>query len=77
MLSAWVKIFQAQNEVALDFAGYKLAKEKLGFVVKWLEDNKDENGQWDLGAEVKDNLYFRSQTLGEVLSAERLIVQQK
>lgn len=54
-----------------------MAKEKLGFVVKWLEDNKDENGQWDLGAEVEDNLYFRSQTLGEVLNAERLIVQQK
>ena len=39
-------------------SGYKLAKEKLGFVVKWLDDNKDENGQWDLGAKVKDNLYF-------------------
>lgn len=39
-------------------SGYKLAKEKLGFVVKWLEDNKDENGQWDLGAKAKDNLYF-------------------
>ncbi len=39
-------------------SGYKLAKEKLGFVVKWLEDNKDENGQWDLGVKAKDNLYF-------------------
>ena len=39
-------------------SGYKLAKEKLGFVVKWLDDNKDENGQWDLGAKSKDNLYF-------------------
>ncbi len=39
-------------------SGYKLAKEKLGFVVKWLEDNKGENGQWDLGAKAKDNLYF-------------------
>ncbi len=39
-------------------AGYKSAKEKLGFVVKWLEDHKDENGQWDLGAKAKDNLYF-------------------
>jgi len=39
-------------------SGYRLAKGKLGFVVKWLEDNKDENGQWDLGAKAKDNLYF-------------------
>lgn len=39
-------------------AGYKTAKEKLGFVIEWLEENKDENGQWDLGAKAKDNLYF-------------------
>lgn len=39
-------------------AGYKTAKEKLRFVVEWLEENKDENGQWDLGAKAKDNLYF-------------------
>lgn len=39
-------------------AGYKLARGKLGFVVRWLEDNKDENGQWDLGTKAKDNLYF-------------------
>lgn len=39
-------------------SGYELAKEKLGFVVEWLEMNKDENGQWDLGAKAKDNLYF-------------------
>ncbi|MBP3569642.1 MAG: hypothetical protein J6K04_10820 [Lachnospiraceae bacterium] len=39
-------------------AGYKTAKEKLGFVVDWLESNRDENGQWDLGAKAKDNVYF-------------------
>lgn len=39
-------------------AGYKTAKDKLGFVVKWLEANRDENGQWDLGAKAKDNVYF-------------------
>lgn len=38
--------------------GYRTAKEKLGFVIKWLEENQDTNGQWDLGAKVKDNLYF-------------------
>lgn len=39
-------------------AGYKTAKEKLGFVVEWLEANRDANGQWDLGAMAKDNVYF-------------------
>lgn len=37
---------------------YKLSKDKLGFVIDWLKDNKDENGQWDLGAQAKDNLHF-------------------
>ena len=39
-------------------AGYKTAKEKLAFVVDWLEVNREENGQWDLGAKAKDNIYF-------------------
>lgn len=39
-------------------SGYKLAKEKLGFVVDWLESNRGENGQWDLGVKTKDNVYF-------------------
>ena len=39
-------------------SGYELSKQKLGFVVKWLEDNADEHGEWDLGAKAKDNLYF-------------------
>ena len=45
-------------EVIDILAGYKSAKEKLAFVVTWLEENRDENGQWDLGAKAKDNLYF-------------------
>jgi len=39
-------------------AGYKTAKEKLSFVVDWLIENRDENGQWDLGPKAKDNVYF-------------------
>lgn len=39
-------------------AGYKTAREKLGFVVDWLEQHKDGNGQWDMGPKVKDNIYF-------------------
>lgn len=37
---------------------YKSSKDKLDFVIDWLKDNKDENGQWDLGAQAKDNLHF-------------------
>ncbi len=39
-------------------AGYKSAKEKLSFVVGWLNDNKDENGQWDFGPKANDGVYF-------------------
>ena len=39
-------------------SGYQSAKDRLGFVVEWLEMNRDENGQWDLGAKSKDNVYF-------------------
>lgn len=39
-------------------AGYETAGEKLGFVADWLEEHRDENGQWDLGPKAKDNLYF-------------------
>lgn len=38
--------------------GYQEAKGKLGFLVEWLEKNKNENGQWDLGSKAKDNVYF-------------------
>lgn len=62
-ISELPKVFQSMEtsrylEAVDILAGYKLAKEKLGFVVAWLEENKDENGHWDLGAKVKDNLYF-------------------
>lgn len=38
--------------------GYETAKEKLSFVVEWLNDNKDENGQWDFGPKANDGVYF-------------------
>lgn len=55
--------FQSLNTsrylAAIDIlAGYDSAKEKLGFVVEWLENNRDENSQWDLGTKVKDHVYF-------------------
>lgn len=37
---------------------YKLAGRKLGFVVDWLKRQRDENGQWDMGAKVKDGIHF-------------------
>ena len=39
-------------------AGYETAKEKLSFVVDWLNDNKDENGQWDFSSKANDGVYF-------------------
>ena len=39
-------------------AGYETSKEKLSFVVGWLNDNKDENGQWDFGQKANDGVYF-------------------
>ena len=39
-------------------AGYGAAKEKLSFVVEWLNNNKDENGQWDFGPKANDGVYF-------------------
>lgn len=34
------------------------AKGKLGFVAQWLEHNKEKDGRWDMGAKVKDDVYF-------------------
>ena len=39
-------------------AAYDLAPKKLGFVVKWLADNRDEDGLWDMGPDVKDGIHF-------------------
>lgn len=39
-------------------SGYKSAREKLDFVTTWLENNRNSNGQWDLGIKAKDNVHF-------------------
>jgi len=36
----------------------KYCKEKLKFVVDWLNDNRNSNGRWDMGANVKDGAHF-------------------
>ena len=57
------KVFASKETVRyLDaieiLSGYKSAREKLGFVVDWLKNNMDKNGQWDLGIKAKDNVHF-------------------
>jgi hypothetical protein len=39
-------------------SGYSTAPDKLDFAVRWLKSNRDENGQWDLGPQANDGLYF-------------------
>ncbi len=39
-------------------AQYKASKEQLLYVVKWLDENKNSNGKWDMGKAVNDKLYF-------------------
>jgi len=36
----------------------RYCKDKLGFVVDWLNNNKNANGKWDMGADVKDGTCF-------------------
>lgn len=37
---------------------YDLAKEKLTFVIDWINANRNENGKWDFGEKAKDGVYF-------------------
>jgi hypothetical protein len=39
-------------------SGYSTAPGKLGFAVQWLKDHQDENGQWDMGIQANDGVYF-------------------
>ena len=39
-------------------AQYKHARKKLDFVADWLNENRNENGKWDMGKAVNDKLYF-------------------
>ena len=39
-------------------SGFSQARGKLDFVLRWLEQNRDIYGQWDLGTKVKDGIYF-------------------
>lgn len=39
-------------------AGYDYAKEYMSFVIDWINENKDSNGYWDLGAAAKDGVHL-------------------
>jgi len=39
-------------------AEYDSARGKLGYAVDWLNNNRDEDGQWDFGAKASDGVYF-------------------
>ena len=56
-------VFASKNAswylAALDIlSGYDLSKDKLSFAVDWINKNRDESGQWDLGAKANDGVYF-------------------
>ncbi len=37
---------------------YKHSRKKLGFVTTWLNENRNENGKWDMGKCVNDKIFF-------------------
>lgn len=37
---------------------YNCARDKLQFVVNWLNDRRNKNGKWDMGKTVNDKVYF-------------------
>ena len=50
-------IYLGAVELYCDYPN-KYCKEKLKFVVEWLNKNRNANGKWDMGAIVKDGTYF-------------------
>jgi len=37
---------------------YSLAPQKLGFAAEWIKAHQNQDGQWDMGGEAKDNIHF-------------------
>lgn len=64
-------------------SSYASAKEKLQFVVDWLNDNRNIHGKWDMGNSVNDKVYFplsdnwRTQEKRESDCTERIIALMK
>ncbi len=62
-ISVVPQIFESKNAsrylAAIELLSkYKHAKYKLGYVIDWLNHNRNENGNWDMGNGVKDKVYF-------------------
>lgn len=61
-LSQTPKDFASKNAVrylaALELLSKFLSREKLHFAVEWLNNNKNDNGKWDMGKMARDNIYF-------------------
>lgn len=62
-ISVVPQIFESKNAsrylAAIELLSkYKHAKYKLGYVIDWLNHNRNENGNWDMGNGVKDKMYF-------------------
>lgn len=60
-------------------ARYEHTRYKLYFVIDWLNDNKNENGKWDMGKSVNDKMYFplsddwRKKEMREADCTERIL----
>lgn len=39
-------------------SSYRSYQKRCGYVVDWLKDNRSEDGLWDMGTKVKDNVFF-------------------
>ena len=61
-------------------AKYRKSGHKLNFVIDWLNDNRNENGKWDMGKSVNDKVYFplsddwRKKEIREADCTERITV---
>lgn len=53
-------------------SGYTYAKERLSFVAKWLMDNADEDGFWNMGIDVKDNVQYPLSNSWRSISSRRI-----
>ena len=57
------RVFESKNTsyylAAIEMLSkYVHARHKFNFVIDWLNDNKNENGRWDMGKMTNDKVYF-------------------
>ncbi|MBQ5322088.1 MAG: hypothetical protein J6J07_01440, partial [Oscillospiraceae bacterium] len=55
---SWVFVVGTYLGAVELLAEYPRAREDLRFVSDWLEENRNENGNWDMGKSVKDGVYI-------------------